>query len=173
MTQLSFCHCSIYYRQQHLTCNFILQGASHLRKSVDIQTTVKKHVGIIPNLRQAHIFSWCYMISCLFESWENYSNRENEIRTQTGQTLKHRGTNDWHHKWGHILHWFFFRCTNIWWHEWIAIQGQLICQIQNEIPEPELRSLPPTLVAFKEHVYSVNLQTAISKASLDVDPSTF
>ena len=52
-----------FFQSAHLTCDLIMVGTSHTRRSVDIRAAVQRHDQVISSVLAAHVFTRCDTVS--------------------------------------------------------------------------------------------------------------
>lgn len=161
-----------FYKQRQLTCNLVMMGTSLGRKCADIKATVEKHEDIIEDILPAHVLSGCDSVSALWgigkgtvfnvlKSGKKHLNTLG-ITTENDDSVILQSVAFIASCYGHQNE---SNMTALRYLVWI---GKMANHRLNSAPE--LRVLPPTSEAFKQHVFRAHFQAAIWRSALQPDP---
>ena len=159
-----------YFAEESLSVSLIMVSTSRSRSSIDIGATVAKHSGIVPQLIAAHAVSGCETVGI--------GKTEVVKSLSAGIELNHLGDpksrlDDVMKESTHFIGACYGqKCdpsdtmSSIRYKVWVSCTGRKGASIL-----PKLKSLPPTVEAFRENVKRAHFQVCIWKAALQQDPS--
>jgi len=160
-----------FYQLKELACNLVMAGTSRDRSSVDIKATVQKHAHIVTQVLAAHVVSGCDTVAYLWGIGKGTIVKH----LKDGRQLNYLGDLD--AELPDVISEataFFAACYG-------SQETEDMSAIRFDVwsskmankkltSAPELKTLPPTTVAFIQHVLRAHLQAAIWRAALDPDP---
>ncbi len=150
-----------------------MESTSRSRSSIDIGATVAKHSGIVPQMIAAHAVSGCDTVGC----YHGIGKTKVVKALSAGIELNHLGDpkaslDDVMKESTHFIGACYGqKCdpsdtmSSIRYKVWVSHTGRKGASIL-----PKLKSLPPTVEAFRENVKRAHLQACIWKAALQQDP---
>ena len=162
-----------YFAEESLTVSLIMESTSRSRSSIDIGATVAKHSDIVPQLTAAHAVSRCDTVGC----YHDIGKTKVVKALSAGIELNHSGDpkaslDDVMKESTHFIGACYgHQCdpsdtmSSIRYKVWVSHTGRKVASIL-----PKLKSLPPTVEAFRKNVKRPHFQACIWKAALQQDP---
>ena len=160
--------------QQKLTCSLMMEATSSQRVSVDIQASVNKSKDIVPHLLAAHGLTGCDTVAKLHGIGKGTVIN----KLKQGHTFQYLG--DLNSSFDDVMVEavkFISACygskerddmSQIRVDLWSKRMGK-----KNITAAPPLKSIPPTMEAFKENVLRAHVQVAVWKSATQPDPLSF
>ena len=161
-----------FYKKRQFTCNLLMMGTSLGRKCADIKATVEKHEDIIEDILPAHVLSGCDSVPALWGIGKGTVFSVLKTGKKHLNTLSITTENDASVILQSVA--FIASCyghqneSNMTALRYLVWIGKMANHRLNSAPE--LRVLPPTSEAFKQHVFRAHFQAAIWRSALQPDP---